>query len=278
MGHPREDEAALAAVPAGTPGVPSSGAAKLVRRLAVIPVRLGSTRLPRKALLRESGKSLFQHVAERVARARLLDAVVVATDAAEIAEAAAAAGIECRMTSPSHPTGTDRVFEVARAYPDASAILNVQGDEPEIEPEDLDALVGTLEDSGADVATLATSFREGEDPKDPNAVKVARAADGRALYFSRAPVPFRREGGTYLRHIGVYAFRRAALEAFASSPPSPLERAEGLEQLRLLEGGFRIHVRLTDSSPRGIDTRADYERFLSRLRAAGGKGWRNTSS
>ena len=281
MRRRRGDEAASVAAPTGAHPAPARGAAPSVRCLAVIPARLGSTRLPRKALLRESGTFLFQHVAERAARARLLDAVIVATDAVEIAEAASSAGIECRMTSPRHPSGTDRVFEVALAYPEASIVVNVQGDEPEIEPEDLDALVTTLEGSGADVATLATPFREGEDPADSNAAKVVLARDGRALYFSRAAVPFRRDGGIYLRHIGVYAFRRPALEAFAASPPSPLEQVEGLEQLRLLEiggEGFRIQVRLTDSSPRGIDTRADYDRFLAKLRATGGKAWRSTSS
>jgi len=248
-----------------------------VRRLAVIPARLDSTRLPRKALLRETGRYLFEHVAERASRARSLDAVVLATDAEEIVRAARSVGVEARLTSPAHPSGTDRVGEVAQAYPGARVVVNVQGDEPEVEPGDLDRLVEALEASGADAATLATPFRDGEDPGLPDAVKVVRAADGRALYFSRAPVPFLRGRGERLRHVGIYAFRREALEAFLALPPSPLEEAEGLEQLRWLEAGRRIEVVLTDSPARGIDTREDYDRFLARQRTGDGT-WRSTSS
>jgi 3-deoxy-manno-octulosonate cytidylyltransferase (CMP-KDO synthetase) len=248
-----------------------------VRRLAVIPARLGSKRLPHKALLHESGHFLFEHVAERASRARSFDAVVVATDAQEILEAARSVGLEARLTSSAHVSGTDRVGEVARAFPSAQIVVNVQGDEPEVEPRDLDRLVEALETEGTDVATLATPFGDGEDPQDPDSVKVVRAGDGRALYFSRAPVPYLRGRGERLRHIGIYAFRRRALEDFLSLPPSPLEAAEGLEQLRLLEAGRRIDVLLTSSRARGIDTREEYDRFLARWRAGDG-AWRSTSS
>ena len=263
--------------PASSAGEAAVSAPPAVRRLAVIPSRLGSTRLPRKALLRESGSYLFEHVARRVAAARCFDAVLLATDAAEIADAARSVGVAVAMTSPAHASGTDRVFEAARSFPFAEIVVNVQGDEPEIEPGDLERLVGALE-RGGEVATLATPFGEGEDSSDPNATKVVVSGSGAALYFSRAPIPHLAREGQRLRHIGVYAFRARALFRFAALPPSPLEKAEGLEPLRLLEDGARIDVLLTDSSPRGIDTRADYDRFLRRLRAEGGSEWRSTSS
>jgi 3-deoxy-manno-octulosonate cytidylyltransferase (CMP-KDO synthetase) len=250
----------------------------LVRRLAVIPARLGSTRLPRKVLLRESGKYLFQHVVERVAAARCFDAVILATDAEEIAEAARSVGIESRMTSPDLASGTDRVRAVVGSIPTAEIILNVQGDEPELEPGDLARLVEALEKGREPVVTLATPLRAGEDPSDPNGVKVVASAEGRALYFSRAPIPYLRGSGRRLRHLGVYGFLREALEGFSAWPRSPLEEAEGLEQLRFLEHGIPVRVLLTDASPRGIDTRADYDRFLARLQAAEGSQWRSTSS
>ncbi|MCI0585455.1 MAG: 3-deoxy-manno-octulosonate cytidylyltransferase [Planctomycetes bacterium] len=247
-------------------------------RLAVIPARLGSTRLPRKALLRESGKYLFQHVAERALAAGCFDAVILATDAEEIAAAARAVGVEARLTSPDLASGTDRVLAVAASIPAARIVVNLQGDEPEMEPRDLARLVEALETGEEPVVTLATPFRDGEDPTDPNAVKVVVSLEGEALYFSRAPIPFLRGAGRRLRHLGVYGFLREALEAFAGWPRSPLEEAEGLEQLRLLEHGIPLRVLTTDCSPRGIDTRADYDGFLGRLRAKGGSGWRSTSS
>lgn len=235
--------------------------------LAVIPARLHSQRLPRKPLLRESGKYLFEHVYERVIAAQQIAQAVLATDAQEIFDAASAVGVPVVMTDPGHLSGTDRVIEVAAREREAEFILNVQGDEPEIDPEHLDLLVERLR-RGAKVATLAAPIHSDEEMADPAAVKVVLDLAGRALYFSRAPIPHARDLGRgaralALRHVGVYAFRREALLAFGSWPASDLERVECLEQLRLLEHGVAIEVARIDRAPRGIDTPADYARFLA---------------
>ena len=234
--------------------------------LAVLPVRLDSNRLRRKALLKETGKYLFQHTYEGAAKARKVGRVLVATDSPEIAAAARSFGAEALMTSPEHRCGTDRVREAAAKVPEANLVLNIQGDYPEIRPGDIDLLVQTLEKPGVDAATLVTPFRPGEDPADPHLVKVVADKDGRALYFSRSPIPhgFQGRKPEYLRHVGIYGFQRKTLEAFVSLPQSPLEVSEGLEQLRLLENGFSLHVALTDSPAHGIETEADYRSFVSR--------------
>lgn len=237
--------------------------------LAVIPARLHSQRLPRKPLLRESGRYLFEHVYQRVVAARGIERALLATDAMEVLEAARSVGVPAVLTDTRHASGTDRVIEVAQALPEYEHVVNVQGDEPEIDPEHLDLLVERL-CAGAAVATLATPVRSAEEMADPAAVKVVLDQRGKALYFSRAPIPFARERGagaheSALRHVGVYAFRREALLAFGSWPPSALERLESLEQLRLLEHGVAIEVALIDRAPRGIDTPADYARFLHEL-------------
>ncbi len=233
---------------------------------AVIPARWASQRLPGKPLLAETGKPLIQHVWERVSQASQLSEVVVATDDARIVQAVEAFGGRCVMTRDDHPSGTDRVAEVAAGL-EAEILINVQGDEPEIDPADLDGLVQRLRETDEQMATLARPLGEAESDifLDPNAVKVVFAADGRALYFSRSPIPYGPHGsspvGAWL-HLGVYAFRREALFAFAAAPPTSLEQRERLEQLRALDSGISIGVVVTENDALGIDTADDYARFV----------------
>lgn len=234
--------------------------------VAIIPSRLGSTRLPEKALLRDTGKYLVQHVHERVRAARSIDRVIVATDHERIAAAVASFGGEVAMTSPAHPSGTDRVAEVARGV-SADLVVNVQGDEPEIDPADLDLLVGALAaERDCGIATLATPFRSDADVALPSAVKVVVDGAGHALYFSRSVIPHGARAGDAtlapLKHRGVYAFRRAALLAVAALPVAPLEQVERLEQLRWLHHGQRLRVVITPRDGLGIDTPEDYRRFV----------------
>lgn len=237
---------------------------------AILPARLGSTRLPKKPLLDETGRFLIQHVYERVALAKRIDRVIVATDAEEIVAAVRAFGGEVRMTDPRHPSGTDRVAEVAREL-DATHVVNVQGDEPEIDPLDLDAVVAALVDERAALATLGIPFRSLEHYKNPNAVKVVVDGSGHALYFSRSPIPYADSSATTpppgaWKHIGVYGFERSTLTRFAALPPCELERVERLEQLRALHHGLRIRVVEARTEPIGIDTPDDYRRFVERTR------------
>ena len=243
------------------------------RVMAVIPARIASTRLSRKPLLRDTGKYLFQHVYEAVSKARALDAVILATDSEEIAAAAREAGVKFEMTSAEHFCGTDRVAEVASRYPSAEIVVNVQGDEPEVRPEDVDLLVKTLIQSETDAATLAAPCPP-DRVHDNATVKVVLDLRGRALYFSRSPIPYPRfpsgmpPGRVHLQHAGLYAFRRDTLLTFTKLTPTPLERTEGLEQMRLLENGKSIAVGLMEKAPCGIDTPADYQRFLAAWNAS----------
>ncbi len=243
--------------------------------IAVIPARFASTRLPGKPLLRESGKYLIQHVCERVATARRIGRLLVATDDDRIADAVRGFGGTPIMTRADHVSGTDRIAEVVAGLPAAACeiVLNVQGDEPEIEAENLDRLVARLErDRACDMATLACPFPEGGDPRDPNAVKVVADAGGRALYFSRALIPYPRDDrvdagpAVHLLHIGVYAYRREFLLELAGWPAGRLERIEKLEQLRVLERGRPIAIELVARAAPGIDTPADYAAFVARCR------------
>jgi 3-deoxy-manno-octulosonate cytidylyltransferase (CMP-KDO synthetase) len=238
-----------------------------MRTAIVIPARYASSRLPAKPLLRETGKYLVQHVYER-ARASKAVHVIVATDDERIRTAVRSFGGDVAMTRSDHASGTDRVAEVAEKL-DADVIVNLQGDEPLIEPATLDLLPGLLaRDAEADVATLAVPITSLEAWRDPNCVKVVRDARDRALYFSRSPIPFVRDGqpdfrhGQFLQHLGLYAYRRSFLLELAKLPPAPLEQYEKLEQLRVLSLGRRIHVALVAHASRGVDTPADYERFV----------------
>lgn len=242
-----------------------------VRVTAIIPARYGSTRMAGKPLARETGKYLIEHVCERVGEARGIDRTIVATDDARIAEAVGSFGGEAVMTRGDHATGTDRIAEVVRGIggDDGDVILNVQGDEPEVEPGALEALVARMRgDAGLPMATLACPFSPESDPADVNCVKVVRNRAGDALYFSRSLVPYARDAGVdrarWLLHIGVYAYRRSFLLAYSGWEPSALEGMERLEQLRVLDRGHRIAVELVGSAPPGIDTPADYAAFVLR--------------
>jgi len=252
--------------------------------LAVIPARFASVRFPGKPLARETGKYLIQHVFERVRSARCIDRVLVATDDQRIADAVRSFGGEARLTRPDHPSGTDRVAEVAtteRLLP-ADIVLNVQGDEPEIDPRSLDRLVERLRTAGeeASIATLAAPFRRDGphtgpgSPDDPNCVKVVVDQRGRALYFSRSLVPYPRGTGgrvdrpeSWLLHLGVYAFRASELSRLcdrSAAPGGRLEQVESLEQLRWLERGWRIVVETVEHPFVGVDTPEDYAAFVRR--------------
>lgn len=245
-----------------------------MRTAIVIPARYASTRLPAKALLRSTGKYLIQHVYERACRSRRARYVIVATDDPRIAAAVEEFGGNCVMTRRDHASGTERVAEVAQDL-DVDVIVNVQGDEPELDPAAIDTLPELLaDDPAADVATLATPIESMKQWADPNCVKVVCGADGRALYFSRSPVPFVRDGRPdfsarptpFLQHLGTYAYRREFLLRMAALPADPLERLEKLEQLRWLAAGCRMHVGLVQHAGQGVDTLEQYEAFVRRFR------------
>jgi len=246
------------------------------RVVGVIPARLASSRFPEKVLARATGKELVVHVLEQARKATVLDDIVVAADHPRIAEAVERAGGTAILTREDHPNGTSRLAEVATRVP-ADIFVNIQGDEPEIEPDAIDAATELLLASPwADVATIATPLEPGEDPQNPNLVKVVLGAGGRALYFSRAPIPFHRDaakGGAPraapLRHVGLYAYRTSFLARFVSWEPSPLEETESLEQLRVLEHGHGIAVAVRRVTSQGIDTPEQYAEFVRRLARRG---------
>lgn len=241
--------------------------------LAVIPARHASIRFPGKPLAPIAGKPMIQHVVERVRLAKLVSRVVVATEDARITSAVEAFGGEAIMTRSDHRTGTDRVAEVA-IHVQAEIYINVQGDEPLIDPGTVDALVSAmLEDEAIQLATPCTAISEAGDIMDPNIVKVVRDFDGNGLYFSRAPIPWVRDTGEtvaarHWKHLGLYGFRRAALLEFPTLPPGELERLEQLEQLRWLENGFHIRVVETDYDAISVDVPADVARVEKLLATA----------
>lgn len=242
--------------------------------VAVIPARMGSTRLPGKPLLAETGKYLIQHVWEQVRAARTIDRVIIATDDRRVVEAVSSFGGEAQLTRADHATGSDRVAEVAASLSaDCEMIVNVQGDEPEIEPAAVDQLVELARRRpDCPVATLACAFETVEQARDPNCVKVVLDSEGRALYFSRSLIPYPRQRGAqveapdnWLLHLGVYAYERAFLLRFVTWEPTRLEQIERLEQLRALERGVRIAVGITTRAAVGIDTPQDYAAFVRRV-------------
>ncbi|MFQ6048023.1 MAG: 3-deoxy-manno-octulosonate cytidylyltransferase [Phycisphaerae bacterium] len=245
--------------------------------VAVIPARYTSRRFPGKPLANETGKYLIQHVYERVCQARSIQQVIVATDDERIRLAAESFGARAIMTGAEHACGTDRAAEVAGSLPgEVEVIVNVQGDEPEIEPDYIDRLVGLLEqDRQCSMATLACPFGPQMDPTDPNRVKVVLDDAGRALYFSRSLIPYPRDQAgrvsrpsDYLLHLGIYAYRRECLLDYPAWAPGRLEQIEHLEQLRALEHGVKIAVGLVERATIGIDTPDDYAAFVRRVRAA----------
>ena len=244
--------------------------------IGIIPARYASTRFPGKPLALIAGKPLIQHVVEQCQKARSLREVVVATDDTRIWEVAQNF---CRaeMTSPDHPSGTDRLAEVVGRC-DCDAAINIQGDEPLIDPSVIDAVAGAL--AGAEISTAATPIRSAEDFESPNVVKVVVNSAGRALYFSRRTIPFVRDAASatvagqlaafpFLKHIGIYGYRREALLRLVQFPVSPLERAEKLEQLRALENGMSMAVVRVEYDSVGVDVPADVARVEKILRSRG---------
>lgn len=240
----------------------------------VIPARHGSSRLPGKPLLRETGKYLIEHVYERAVQVRGVAEVVVATDDIRIAEAVASFGGRAVLTRADHPSGTDRIAEVAASL-SSEIIVNLQGDEPQIEPAYVEELLDRMrQQPDHPMGTLAAPLRDAADYYSPNVVKVVCDKRGRALYFSRAPIPwhrgqrpdFQQHPPAYLQHIGVYAYRRPFLLELTASPPHPLEQIEQLEQLRALAQGTPITVCIVPHAHKGIDTPADYAEFVRTYR------------
>jgi 3-deoxy-manno-octulosonate cytidylyltransferase (CMP-KDO synthetase) len=247
--------------------------------LGIVPARLASTRLPNKPLYPLLGRPLIEWVWRRVEAMSVLDRAVVATDSEEVADVCRALGAPVEMTSPDHPSGTDRVAEVADRpeYRDFDYIANVQGDEPLLKESHLRSAIDLVRDGGWQVGTCATPVQTDEVRKDASVVKVARAANGRALYFSRASIPYKRdekpttaelEREPFLRHIGIYAYTRDALHDWVALAPSQLERLELLEQLRPLEAGLRIGVAIVGAADPGVDTPADVLRMEEHLAEA----------
>jgi 3-deoxy-manno-octulosonate cytidylyltransferase (CMP-KDO synthetase) len=234
--------------------------------VAVIPARYASTRLPGKPLLAETGKTLIQHVYEQVRKVAGLDRIVVATDDDRILQAVKAFGGEAIMTSLRHPTGTDRIAEAVKNI-DCAKVINVQGDEPEIEPALIEAVIALL-DQDAEMATLAVPFQNPQDALLSHRVKVVIDRHHNALYFSRSRIPY--SNGTpspALLHVGLYGYTKSFLQRYVTLDPTPLELAEKLEQLRALEHGYKIKVGIVKAkSLGGIDTPEDYAAFVKRLR------------
>ncbi len=244
----------------------------IAKVIAIIPARYASTRFPAKPLADIHGKPMLQHVYERSLKAKLVDDVIVATDDERIFSAARAFGAKVVMTSAEHETGTDRLAEVANTLVGAELIVNIQGDEPMIEPAMIDSAVAPLlAQADISMGTLMTAIDNRADFVNPNVVKVVTDKHGTALYFSRAPIPCTRdpevvhEGEYGFRHIGLYVYRRDFLLRYPHLQPTTLERAEKLEQLRVLQHGYRIHVALTEHQSMGVDTPEDLEKVKAAL-------------
>ena len=238
--------------------------------LACIPARYGSTRFAGKVLAKDTGKFLIQHTYEQACLAKLPDKVIIAADDQRIAAAAKSFGAECILTSPEHKSGTDRIAEVV-ADIDVDIVVNLQADEPEIDPANIDYLAKLLLDNPqCQMATLVAEFENAEQVKNPNIVKVVVDKDNRAIYFSRAPIPYNRKKSgigkmqQYLRHLGIYAYRKQFLLKITSLPQTPLEKIEKLEQLRAIESGFEILVGKVKQTSDGIDTPQQYAEFVKR--------------
>lgn len=253
-----------------------------MRSIGIIPARYASTRLEGKALKEIAGKPMIQHVYERSAQSSLLQEVWVATDDDRILQAVWGFGGKAQLTSSHHPSGTDRVAEVA-ARMEADLVVNIQGDEPLISHRMIEsALIPLLEEADVEMSTLCKRIEDPEEAFDPNVVKVVKNREGFALYFSRSPIPYHRdlwtripspaegiEVGICYKHFGLYAYRRNFLFKYCALPPSRLEQIERLEQLRVLENGFRIRVIETDEETIGVDTPEDLERVKAFIQQQG---------
>ena len=238
--------------------------------LGVIPARYASSRFPGKALATLDSRTMLEHVHERVSMARYLTSIIIATDDQRIFDEARRFGARVRMTRAEHATGTDRVAEVASAYEDAELVVNIQGDEPLIDPNAIDAAVmPLLEEPAIPMGTLKKRIEDPAEFTDPNVVKVVTDRFENAIYFSRATIPFSRDGQPVplYKHIGLYVYRRDFLLRYSELPMGPLEQIERLEQLRAVENGFRIRVVETDYECMGVDTPADLERVRALIQA-----------
>ena len=245
----------------------------MTKAVGIIPARWGSTRFPGKALHHIAGKPLLRHVWERCRRAKKLDRLIIATDDFRIAEAAFDWGAEVAMTSPNHESGTDRIAEVATKLKPFAHVINIQGDEPLIDPKLIDRLVRELQrDRKLEMITAAHPFADPREAQSPHQVKVVVNQKGAALYFSRAAIPLVRDASTqsqYFRHQGIYGYRRDLLLRFVRWKTSPLEGAESLEQLRALENGVKIQVVMTGSGSPGVDTPEDAQTMERLMTSAG---------
>lgn len=234
----------------------------------IIPARYASTRLEGKPLLKAKGKTIIQWVYEKAMQSKLASDVIVATDDKRIFDEVVSFGGKACMTSTEHKCGSDRLVEVLEKYKDITIAVNVQGDEPMIEPDSIDSAIRVLvEDKNASLSTLIRKIDEDEEIQNPNVVKVVTDNNGYAMYFSRSPIPYERnknESSTFA-HIGLYVYRRDALLGMSKLPQSNLERAESLEQLRALQNGMKIKTAVVNYKPVGIDTQEDFEEFLKKV-------------
>lgn len=236
----------------------------MTKTAIIIPARYGSSRLEGKPLLKVSGKSVIQWVYEKAQQSKLADMIIVATDDTRIFDEVKSFGGEVEMTSVNHKCGSDRIMEVVSRHPEIAYICNLQGDEPLIKPESIDEVIKNVkEDDNADISTLVRVLTDVEEINNPNLVKCVRDINGFALYFSRSKIPFERNTGiaTFYGHLGIYGYKRKALESMTTLAQTPLEKAESLEQLRALENGMKIKTSVVDFVPVGIDTREDLEKF-----------------
>lgn len=236
----------------------------------MIPARYDSVRFPGKVLAKDTGKYLIQHTYEQACRAKMIDKVIVATDSEKVKAACKEFGAECVMTSADHQSGTDRIAEAVAAY-DVDIVVNVQGDEPEIDPANIDKLAKLLVDNPkCQMATLVAGFDKKEQLNDPNIVKAVIDKDGCAIYFSRSLIPYDRSAGgagdmkNYLRHLGIYAYRKGFLNTITKLPQTNLEKIEKLEQLRAIENSYRILTAKVEHTCDGIDTAEQYRAFVRR--------------
>ncbi|MHC4976768.1 MAG: 3-deoxy-manno-octulosonate cytidylyltransferase [Planctomycetota bacterium] len=243
------------------------------RIYAIIPARIGSTRFPAKVLASETGYPLLWHVCQSARGAELIEEVVVATDDRGIRNVMERLGVRTIMTDESHPNGTSRIAEAScqLGLDEDDIVVNVQGDEPELEPSLIDAMVTVATEADTPMATLGSPFEESEDQSDPNIVKLVTNREGKAMYFSRAPIPHDRDAtgdAVRYKHVGMYAYRMWFLQKYSTLEPTPLELSECLEQLRVLEHGYEIAVAIERASHHGIDTPEQYRAFVERWRAS----------
>jgi len=245
-----------------------------VKILAVIPARFSSTRFAAKVLAKDTGKFLIQHTYEQACLAKLPEKVIIATDDEKVVAAADSFGAECVLTSVEHKSGTDRIAE-AVAELDVDIVVNLQADEPEIDPDNIDYLAQLLIDNpDYPMATLSAEFQNAEQVADPNIVKVITDSNNGAIYFSRLPIPYDRDQsgvgdiGQYFRHLGIYAYRKEFLLKITKLPQTPLEKIEKLEQLRAIENGYKILVGKVEHTCDGIDTPEQYAEFVKRYKAS----------